>query len=102
MFFSALERSTNDPLYLSRTCLYKRLPTRTKNAARLADALEPRSDIDSVPIRSPSTSLDPVRQAWMRHGMQGAIRLQAGVALDHAARHFDSAADRIRPRSGNR
>ena len=63
--------------------------------AGLGDALEPRGDIDAVAHQVAVALLDHVAEVDADAKLDPLLRRQAGVALDHAALHFDRAAHRV-------
>ena len=60
--------------------------------AGLGDAFEPRGDIDAVAHQIAVALLDHVAEMNADAELDAPIRRHAGVALDHAALHFDRAA----------
>ena len=63
--------------------------------ARLANALEPRGNIDAVAHEIAIALLDDVAQMNSDAELDPALGRQAGVALDEAALHLDRAAHRV-------
>ena len=57
-----------------------------------ADALEPRGDVDAVAHEIAVALLDDVAEMNADAKLDATLRRQAGIALDHAALHFDRAA----------
>jgi len=65
---------------------------RETNRARLADAFQPRRDIDAVAHQVAVALLDDVAQMNADAELDAALFRHACVALDHAVLHFDRAA----------
>ena len=63
--------------------------------ARLANALDPRGDIDAVAHQIAVALLDDVAEMNADAEFYAALRRQAGVALDEAVLHLDRAAHRV-------
>ena len=68
---------------------------RQADRARLADAFEPRGDIDAVAHQIAVALLDDVAEMNADAELDAALGRQAGVALDQAVLHFDGAAHRV-------
>ena len=63
--------------------------------ARLANALQPRGDVDAVAHQVAVALLDHVAQMNADAEFDAALGRHAGVALDHAVLHFDREAHRV-------
>ena len=65
------------------------------DAARFANALEPRRDVDAVAHEVAVALLDDVAQVNANAILDPPFRRHAGVALDESVLHFDRAAHRV-------
>ena len=68
---------------------------RQTNPAGLADALQPRGDIDAVSHQIAVALLDHVAQMDTDAELDALVGRDAGIALDHAILHLDGAARRV-------
>jgi hypothetical protein len=68
---------------------------RKADCARVANALQPRRDVDAVAHEVPVALLDDITEVNADPKFDALVRRDTCVALDHGVLHFDCAAHRV-------